>query len=165
MSGGITVRVARPEEVARAGEIAVAAYAADGGLDQDDPYAKSLADTASRAEEAELLVAVDGDGAVLGTVTFCLPGTSWAEVSQPGEVEFRMLAVDPAAQGRGAGTELVRAVLDRARELAVRRVVMCSAEGMHTAQRMYGRLGFVRLPERDWSPVEGQLLRAYRLDL
>ena len=54
----------------------------------------------------------DAAGAVAGTVTYVQPETSWAEVSRPGEAEFRMLAgaepadlhqlqIEPAHPGRG----------------------------------------------------------------
>jgi hypothetical protein len=33
------------------------------------------------------------------------------------------------------------------------------------AHRLYQRLGFVRCPERDWSPLPGVELVVYRLDL
>jgi hypothetical protein len=36
---------------------------------------------------------------------------------------------------------------------------------MHTAHRLYERLGFSRLPERDWTPVPGITLRCYSLEL
>jgi hypothetical protein len=36
---------------------------------------------------------------------------------------------------------------------------------MTAAHRIYERLGFTRIPERDWSPVPGVDLLAYRLDL
>jgi hypothetical protein len=36
---------------------------------------------------------------------------------------------------------------------------------MTTAHRLYERLGFTRLPERDWSPVPGAELLVYALDL
>jgi hypothetical protein len=36
---------------------------------------------------------------------------------------------------------------------------------MTTAQRIYERLGFVRTPERDWSPVPGIDLLTYALPL
>ena len=58
---------------------------------------------------------------MLGSVTFVLPGTAYAEMAGPGEAEFRMLAVDPAAQGRGVGEALVRACLERATDAGLRR--------------------------------------------
>ena len=36
---------------------------------------------------------------------------------------------------------------------------------MTTAHRIYERLGFVRLPTRDWSPIAGVDLYAFALDL
>jgi GNAT superfamily N-acetyltransferase len=160
----VTVRTARPEDLRRAGEVAVAAYQSV-GLAPDDPYSAYVADAARRAREAELLVAVDADDRVIGTVTVCRAGTPWAEICGPDEVEFRMLAVDPSAAGRGAGTALVTAVIQRARELGARRVVLCSVEVMHTARRMYQRMGFVRAPDRDWCPDGHILLMAYVLEL
>jgi ribosomal protein S18 acetylase RimI-like enzyme len=53
------------------------------------------------------------------------------------------------------GEALVRAVIARARELGATRLVMSSSEHMTTAHRLYQRLGFQRLPERDWRPVPG----------
>jgi ribosomal protein S18 acetylase RimI-like enzyme len=124
-----------------------------------------LADAARRARDADLLVAVDADDRLLGTVTVCEPGTPWAEVSRPGELEFRMLAVAPDAQGRGVGERLIRAVLDRAGERGVPRVVLSSSGYMHVAHRLYHRLGFIRLPCRDWQPVPGLQLLAFALEL
>jgi hypothetical protein len=36
---------------------------------------------------------------------------------------------------------------------------------MAAAHRLYARLGFVRVPERDWEPVPGVQLLGFRLDL
>ncbi|OZM74038.1 GNAT family N-acetyltransferase [Amycolatopsis antarctica] len=149
----LEVRRARPEDYARVGELTVDAYTADGFLDNPGggKYAAILRDTAARVEHAEVLVARDGNGALLGSVTVVLPDTEFAEVARAGEIEFRMLAVDPAARGRGVGEALTRAVVDRGRELGATRVVMSSMVEMATAHRLYGRLGFRRSPERDWS--------------
>jgi GNAT superfamily N-acetyltransferase len=160
----VRVRRARVEELDAVGELTVAAYVAD-GMDLADSYVEVLADAARRAGDADLLVAVDADDRLLGTVTVCEPGTPWAEVSRPGELEFRMLAVTPAAQGRGVGERLIRAVLDRADERGVYRVVLCSSDYMHVAHRLYHRLGFTRLPCRDWQPVPGLQLLAFALEL
>lgn len=158
----LTVREARPDEYARVGDLTVAAYTAD--RDVGD-YAASLRDVASRAKSAHVLVAVDDDGTVLGSATSVLDGGPYGEIATEHESEFRMLAVDPAAQGRGVGTALVRACADAGRRLGRERLVLSSGEWMRTAHRIYDRLGFVRIPERDWEPVPGVRLHAFALDL
>ncbi|MEU6075540.1 N-acetyltransferase [Micromonospora sp. NPDC047074] len=164
---GLSVRRAGPADFAAVARLTVAAYEADGQLKDEHGYAVALADVATRAEHGEVLVAVDdATGAVLGSVTFVLPGTRYAELSRPGETEFRMLAVDPAAQGRGVGAALVEACVSRAAELGCSAVVICIRDGFATAaQRLYRRRGFVRTPERDWTPVAGVDLLGLRLDL
>jgi ribosomal protein S18 acetylase RimI-like enzyme len=159
-----TVRLAQPEEYAVAGDLTAAAYLADGFIPQDSPYLEVLRDAASRAAKAELYVAVDGDG-VLGTVTFCVAGTPYAEISQPGEAEFRALAVGPEGRGRGIGTALVNLCVNRATELECSRIVLSTQPAMKAAHAIYGRAGFERLPERDWSPVPGVDLMAFSLEL
>ncbi|WAL64364.1 GNAT family N-acetyltransferase [Amycolatopsis cynarae] len=159
------VRPVRPEELAVVGALTVAAYQEDGLLVADPDYVHELSDAAGRAAHSELLVAVDGGGQVLGSVTLTPPGSPMAEISRPGELEFRMLATAPAARGRGIGEALTRAVVDRARELGAECVVMSSLEAMTAAHRLYTRLGFTRLPERDWEPVPGFWLRAFALPL
>ncbi|MQA14162.1 MAG: GNAT family N-acetyltransferase [Pseudonocardiaceae bacterium] len=163
MSAQPTVRSARYDELDAVGELTVQAYLADGRMDRADPYVTQLRDAAGRARDAELLVAADDTDRLLGTVTVCEPGSPLHEVSQPGELEFRMLAVTPAARGRGIGGLLTRAVLDRAAQRGARRVVLSSSEWMHAAHRLYTRLGFSRLPERDWRPVPGLQLIAFGL--
>jgi GNAT superfamily N-acetyltransferase len=147
------------------GELTLAAYVADGFLSPDDDYAGELRAADQRAAQADLVVAVTPTGDLVGTVTFALPGTPWAEVSRPGEAEFRMLAVVPEARGRGVGAALAQWCVDRAREQGCTAVALSSLTGMSTAHRIYERMGFVRAPERDWWPsVETQLI-VYLLDL
>lgn len=161
----IEIRQAASGELADVGELTVAAYIASGYLDDEHRYAAELRNAAERAEHADVLVAVDGDGTLLGSVTVVLPGTEYAELSLDGELEFRMLAVAAAARGRGVGEALTRAVLDRARELGRPRVVLCSLDRMRPAHRLYERIGFTRMPDRDWEPEPGVPLLAYGMDL
>ncbi|SEK31084.1 GNAT family N-acetyltransferase [Streptacidiphilus jiangxiensis] len=164
----IVVRTARPTEFDAAGHLVAEAFISDGHTERDGDYAKLLRDPRDRAEKAELLVAVDEtNGLVLGSVTFAPPGSPYADLAQGREGEFRMLAVspDPAARGRGVGELMVRAVIARARELELPRVVMSSQQRMTYAHRIYERLGFVRTPERDWSPIPGVDLFTYALEL
>ncbi len=160
----ISIRSATPADYPAVGELTVAAYRADGQLEDEIGYERTLRDVARRAAAGELLVAVDGP-AVLGAVTLVLPGSPYSALARDGEAEFRMLAVDPAAQGRGAGEALVRACLDRARDLGCSAVVICTRDFSRPAQRLYARLGFVRAAHLDWCPEPGVLLLGLRYEL
>jgi ribosomal protein S18 acetylase RimI-like enzyme len=159
------LRRATTRDYEAVGEVTLSAYEAF-TLGPDDPYVEHLRNAAARDLEAELWVATDdGDDKVLGTVTICREGSPWRELGGPDEGEFRMLAVSPAAQGRGVGEALVRMVLDRFREEGALGIVISTLPQMAAAHRLYERLGFERAPERDWSPAPHVALIAYRLDL
>ncbi|HEX6328152.1 MAG TPA: GNAT family N-acetyltransferase [Jiangellaceae bacterium] len=159
----LTIRPARPDEYAAAGAVTVAAYRAAGMARGE--YVTQLRDAATRADEAELLVAVDPDGVVLGSVTFCPAGSSWREVAREDEGEFRMLAVDPRAQGHGVGRALVEACLDRTRELGLRGLALSTPHSNGRAHRLYEQLGFHRDPDRDWAPIPDVELIVYHIQL
>lgn len=162
----VEIRPARTDELAAIGEITVDAYFAEGVIDNKTTgYAVDLADAESRFRDALLLAALSDEGTVLGSVTIVEAGSPYAEISQPGELEFRMLSVSPSARGRGVGEALTRAVLAHARTTGIARVVMSSSEHMKTAHRLYERLGFSRLPERDWRPLPGIELWAFAFSL
>ena len=147
----LRIRNAEPREYARVGDLTIAAYAA---LPVDHlwgGYADEIRDVAGRAAAADVLVAVDhaddADDAVLGAVTLVTDPTSpWLEWTEPGEVQFRLLAVDPETRGRGIGEALVRECLTRA---GARPVLIHTTQWLEAAQRLYARLGFVRRPDRD----------------
>lgn len=163
----ITVRTARPEEYAEAGELVARAYLDGGLLDlgDSDPYLKTLRDAAGRAAHTDLLVAEDHAGALLGTVTFVGEAGAYAERAREGEGELRMLGVRESARGRGVGEALVRACMARARALGLSGLVLSTQPAMHAAHRLYERLGFVRTPDRDWQPLPEITLWTYALTL
>lgn len=149
---GLTIRAPQPSELEPLGDLVVAAYDAIGANEDDDDYVPVLRDVARRAREAVVLAAVDDEtGALLGCVTYVPDAANpWAEHLREGEASIRMLAVDPAAQGRGVGTALVEACLARARSEGRSSVFLHSLPIMTSAQRIYERLGFRRDPDRDW---------------
>jgi GNAT superfamily N-acetyltransferase len=163
----ITVRLAHEDELDTVGALTEHAYRAFGYFADGiaSHYAAKLADARTRFAAGELWVAVDSDDHVLGTVTIALPGTEYTEISRDGELELRMLAVDPAAGRRGVGGALVQAVVERARTLGLSRVVLCTQDRMTSVHKVYERAGFTRLPDRDWDPLPGVRLIAYGLDL
>jgi ribosomal protein S18 acetylase RimI-like enzyme len=158
--GGYELRLARHEELGAVGALTAAAYVSDGLLGATDAYVAKLTDAESRAREAEVWVAVDGDQ-VLGSVTFVSPGSPWREIARDDEGEFRMLAVDPAARGRGVGQALVELCVQRSRDLGYAGIRMSTMDRMTSAHRVYRRLGFTRVPADDWSPEPGVSLLAY----
>ncbi|QIP84736.1 GNAT family N-acetyltransferase [Streptomyces sp. Tu 2975] len=165
----ITIRNIEPGEHTALGELTAGAYL-DGGLlalGEQDPYIEVLRDVAGRNAQAEVYVAVDAQNTLLGGVAFVPAGGPFADIAGPGEAEFRMLAVDARARGRGAGEALVRTCVERARATpGCVRLVLSTQPTMYAAHRIYDRLGFVRTPERDWEPVPGLVsLLTYALEL
>jgi ribosomal protein S18 acetylase RimI-like enzyme len=147
------VRAVAPDEFERVGDLTVAAYAALpvdhlwGGYDDE------IRAVAERLERADVLVAVL-DGALVGAVTYAAdPESPWVEWNEPGEAQIRLLAVDPAVQGRGVGEALVRACIERARAQGMT-ILLHTTNHMPAAQRLYTRLGFTRRPGRDVSDFE-----------
>ncbi|MFF8287923.1 GNAT family N-acetyltransferase [Streptomyces sp. NPDC016309] len=165
----ITIRAVRPEEHETLADVTAQAYLGDGLLafGESDEYLIELRDVAGRAARAEVLVAVAEDERVLGGVTFVPRGGGpWGGHARDGEAEFRMLAVARAARRRGAGEALVRACVERAREVeGCRRLVVSSWQSMRAAHRICERLGFDRTPERDWQAAPGVTLRTYAVEL
>jgi ribosomal protein S18 acetylase RimI-like enzyme len=168
-TSAIRVDRAVPADFGRIAELTAGVYRDEGFA--GDEYLAQLADVAGRADRAELLVARDPAAAagqtsdVVGSVALVLEGEFGEVLTSPAEAGFRMLVVDAAVRGRGVGELLVRTCLDRARAAGKRRMVLSTEPRMVAAHRLYERLGFTRLPERDWSPMEGVHLRVYALDL
>jgi ribosomal protein S18 acetylase RimI-like enzyme len=161
----VTVRPALPADYPAISRLTLAAYEADGQFEGAGYYPDMLADVAGRAGAGDLLVAVSPAGAVLGAVLYVHEGGPFAELSRPGEAEFRMLAVDPAAQGRGVGRALVQACVDRAAAAGRTAVVICVRDIAVAAQKLYESFGFLRTPDLDWSPLPDVRLWGLRLPL
>lgn len=109
--------------------------------------------------------ALDADG-LLGVAVLAAPGSPWQDIAADGgEAEIRMLGVREPARGRGVGEALVHACVALARAAGAVRIVLSTEPEMMDAQRLYARLGFARVPERDWEPRPGLALLAYALEL
>ncbi len=89
------------------------------------------------SEASILLVARDGGGRIVGTLTlavFRIPTGVRAWIED--------VVVDDTVRGAGAGEALVRAALDRAAAGGARTVDLTSRPSREAANRLYVRLGF-----------------------
>jgi ribosomal protein S18 acetylase RimI-like enzyme len=166
----MVIRPVRPDEYATLGGITVDAYVDLDGHVHEPDYERQLADIATRAEAPAtvVLTAVDDENGnrVLGGVTYVRDGTSpMAEHALNGAASIRMLAVDPAAQGRGVGRRLSETCIELARADGAAEIVLHSTPWMTTAHRLYESLGFERDPSLDLTPVPGIDLMGFRLRL
>ncbi|MFE3291189.1 GNAT family N-acetyltransferase [Rhodococcus sp. NPDC059234] len=150
----ITIRPVDPADFDAVAHLTVDTYVGGGFVSESSNYVARLRDTAARADQAEVVVA-ELNGEVVGSVTIAEPGTPFADVAGTGELEFRMLAVAPTARGKGAGSALVRHVLDEAYDRGLHAVVISTEPEMVDARRIYDRYEFVPSPERDWEPMPG----------
>jgi ribosomal protein S18 acetylase RimI-like enzyme len=146
-----------------AGELTATAYA-DEAL-AESTYLPRLRDTAARhaADGTWQLVAVDAAGTVVGVAVYTVAGSDYADIARGAEAELRMLATAKAARGHGVGEALVRHCLRRAADEQRGALVLSTKPEMAAAQRLYARLGFQRIPERDWEYAPGRALLTFRL--
>jgi ribosomal protein S18 acetylase RimI-like enzyme len=158
----LTVRRATPAEYDAVADLTARIYLTEGH--GDEHYEPALRMVESRDASAQVLVALLDDR-VVGAVTVATRGGEWAEQAVAGEAVIRMLVVDPDVRGAGAGEALVRACIDAATQDGCRLVRLSTQPGMAAAHRLYERLGFVRTPSYDWSPVPGVDLLGYVLTL
>jgi ribosomal protein S18 acetylase RimI-like enzyme len=178
----VEIRDARPDEFDELGDVRVAAYRADGFLSPQSTYAATLRALGANGLDV-VLVAVGaqvaaptgagstraraeaGPGRILGTVMLQHGSAAGETIAGPGEAEIRALAVVGDARGAGIGRALLAAAIDRASSAGVLHLVLLTQPGMKAAHHLYDKAGFVRLPERDWSPEPGLILLAYGLVL
>lgn len=145
----VRVRLMLPSEAAAVSALVVSAYASD--FELSDDYRASIAAVDERAREHEVWVATDAaSGMLLGTLSTPRAGRAISPLAQDGELDFRFLGVAADARGRGIGETLVRHVLRLARIRGLARVVLNTGPDMIAAQRLYERLGFERLHEREF---------------
>ena len=133
-----------------------------------EAYRQNIVSTLAGASPDAQIVAED-DGRIVGSVLLYRAGTV---IARPGggpltlaSPEVRLLAVAPAARGKGVGAALMQECVARARASGATRLTLHTTEMMQAAVRLYERMGFVRAPELDFRPGPSLVVKGYRLDL
>ena len=162
----IEIRSALPEEYEEVADLVVAGYATLSDSAAEAGYESVIRDVATRAQTADVLVAIL-DGRMVGSVTFVGGPGPQSEFDDPDAATVRMLAVAQEARGRRVGWALIESCIERAHALGRRRVLLGTRASMTAAHRLYERAGFVRDPALDRRPTQAPtlLLLGYRLDL
>jgi GNAT superfamily N-acetyltransferase len=156
----ITIRNAKPEEFALTGKLMVEAYLALTGFpgpDEIPSYYEMLKNVGELTKKpaTELLVAITTSGEIKGAVVYFGEIDQYgANVTALGEKNasgFRLLAVDPAAQGHGIGKRLVSACIQKAKDQGHEQVILHTTKSMQKAWKMYEAMGFKSSHDLDFS--------------
>lgn len=149
------IRPAAADEYPAIGELTHAAYTGDYD-DLSAGYQKQLRHPERLLPSYDVWVAADRvSGELLGTVAILRAGLDDEGRIGTDELYFRLLAVSPAARGRGIGTALTEFARATAAERRSARVVLHSGENMLGAHALYTKLGYSRRPERELVVVDG----------
>jgi GNAT superfamily N-acetyltransferase len=165
-----TIRDARDDERATIRQVTVSAYEqyASQMPEHWAPYRRDILNTESRPRPAQQIVA-EKEGKIVGSVLLYPAGmivtSSGGDSFTRRWPEVRLLAVLPEARGHGIGRALMEECIRRAREAGAEALTLHTTDLMQTAMRLYERMGFQRVPELDYHPVEGVTVKGYRFDL
>lgn len=97
-----------------------------------------------------VLVALDQNATMLGTVTLVGSESAARRLAIADEAELHLLCVRPDMRRNGIGRALVQAALVRARTRGVTAIVLWTQPTMLAAQRLYQECGFHREPSADF---------------
>jgi len=106
--------------------------------------------------KGELLLARGLDGAALGCVGL-------RPLEDAGTCEMKRLYVTPEGRGLGLGKALAERVVDEARRIGYRRMLLDTLPSLTTAVGLYDRMGFARIAAYYDTPIPGTIFMALAL--
>ncbi|MCC5477299.1 GNAT family N-acetyltransferase [Streptomyces sp. NPDC059680] len=161
-SGEAVLREPRPGDLGWIVQRNAALYAAEYGwnADYEGLVARIVADFAEDHDpHLERVWIAERAGRPVGCV-MCVRDEA------PGTARLRLLLVEPEARGHGIGDRLVRAVIDFARGVGYRDLVLWTNDVLGGARRIYQRHGFVLVAEKPHRSFGKDLVgQDWRLDL
>lgn len=145
MAEGVRLRDPEPGDLGWIVQRHGALYAAEYGWNSDfeGQVARIVADFAEDHDPyLERVWIAELDGRPVGSV-MCV-----REDTAPGTARLRLLLVDPERRGRGIGTRLVSAVVDFARSVGYRELMLWTNDVLTDAHALCLRAGFTLIAER-----------------
>ena len=106
--------------------------------------------------KGELLLARGPDGVALGCVGL-------RPLAEAGTCEMKRLYVTPEGRGLGLGKALAERVVDEARRIGYRRMLLDTLPSLTTAVGLYDRMGFARIAAYYDTPIPGTIFMALAL--
>lgn len=91
----------------------------------------------------------------------CLAGCIGLRKLDENRGELKRLYVRPDFRGRQIGEQLIRRILDDAREIGYRHVLLDTLPFLHAAIRLYRKIGFYEIGCYNDSPVETTIFLQY----
>ncbi|HEX4307941.1 MAG TPA: GNAT family N-acetyltransferase [Solirubrobacterales bacterium] len=150
------LREADESDAAAVAALWTEAYATAGPEGRREPYA--LQEYFAVAATAEVTVAIDDDGELVGVAAIFPPGAPGQSVGGPGEAEFARLAVAEPARRQGIGRALILAATGGARRVGAEGIALWSRPYQTDAHALYESLGWRRVPGRDEDDRDGRRL-------
>ena len=160
----LIVRNALPDEFQEIGKLLVSVYSKLEGFPratEQPEYYKMLKNIGelTKRPNTELLVAVSPSQEILGAVVFFSDmqyyGSGGTATQEKNAAGFRLLAVDHSKRGQGIGKLLTNACIQKAKDLALKQLIIHSTKAMGIAWKMYEKIGFRRSEDLDF--MQGQL--------
>ena len=159
MNAALTIRDLAPGESEALGRLMVDVYSSLEGFPKpaDQPaYYEMLAGIGRFAEKPDtrVLVAVTGEGRLVGGIVYfgdmAQYGSGGSATTIRHASGIRLLGVDPAFRGSGAGKALTTACIGLARDQGHSQVILHTTQAMRIAWGLYERLGFERSEDLDF---------------
>lgn len=108
------------------------------------------------------------DGEILGTVVLFPAKIQGYEGLVEDKLEYpelRKLAVSSKARGKGVAKALVKECIKRSKEKGYSAMGLHTSDFMESAVKLYENMGFVRVPENDFIPLDdGIVVKAFQIN-
>ncbi len=164
------IRNAKQDELDFIREQRVAAYLEHSSAIPDAHWQalkQAISSESDRQTGVDLIVC-EFDEKIVGSIVLFPANTDAydGELEELDYPEIRMLAVDPAARGKGVASALITECIQRSQAKNHHFIGLHTGEFMKNAIKLYSKHGFERLPQYDFEPAnDGIIVKAFRLSI